>query len=310
MVHGLCALFSVQYGPCHREERVPSSALGIEVGSMNHVEEQTMELEMLQAMFLDDLKVLRAEPPAEFHIVLFPETSAGDENHVAAELHVIYVGLYPEEPPELRVVPKLGLTDELAGEAQSMLRDAASGELLGCAMVWGLAEKLQAWLRTQNAPAVGNMHDEMMARMAGGAGNAGGDGDDDEDGDEDEDEDGEEGSGRRAKKVEVDERNLHATYTPVTPENFLAWRRAFEARMGTSTVVDGNVKPTGRQLCESGKQLAADDEGAVGSTGDDVEDADYTRRAEDEQEQQGPAGAIDESLFDEDEEDEDNDGAS
>jgi hypothetical protein len=278
---------------------------------MDHAEEQAMEVEMLQAMFMEDFKP-EVEAGEGFHIDLFPESSAdGDSNHVAAELHVTYTARYPEEPPVLAVAPKLGLAEGLAREAAAMLAEAASSELLGAPMVWALAEKLQAWLREHNTAPVGNMYDEMMKRTAAasGEGDDGGSTADEGDG-EDGDTAANDGSTPRKPVVEVDERQQHGSYTPVTVENFNEWRVAFEARRrGGAAAAELSTKLSGRQLFESGRTVS--EGGSVGvRDDDDVEDADYTRRESDD-DGGGSGGdaaatsrmAIDESLFDDEEDD-------
>ncbi|KAJ1617807.1 ubiquitin-conjugating enzyme/RWD-like protein [Pavlovales sp. CCMP2436] len=268
---------------------------------MDHAEEQAMEVEMLQAMFMEDFVLDKPEPPAAYRIGLFPETSGDDDaNHVGAELSVAYTAAYPVEAPELRLTATLGLSDELAAKALKALV-AASADLLGATMVWSLAEQVQAFLREHNAAPAGNMHDEMMKRMAG-EGNGGGDcirgGSDD---DEDDDDDG----GGRAKKPEaVDERRLHTSYTPVTVENFAAWRIEFDKRTNPAYREDLGGKATGRELFASGDLLLA--LAAAEAGGDDAEDADYTRHGSDDDNGGGEV-AIDEALFDDDDDDDDDD---
>lgn len=274
-----------------------------------------MEVEMLQAMFMEDFVLERAGPPAAFRIALFPEGGGGDEgaNHVAAELRVSYVPRYPEEPPELALAPMLGLSDALAREAHGMLLAAASDELLGSAMIWSLAERVQAWLRTHNDPPAASAHDEMMRRMAGGPEGGGGNGAADGAGGsaDEEGSDGDEAAGGKRKAgagAEADERRAHASYTPVSPENFAAWRAAFEARSG-AVAAEASSKLTGRQLFESGRTLGGPGEGGADDDDGEGEDADYTRRPGDDGEADGGAeaeagggGPIDESLFDEEDE--------
>jgi hypothetical protein len=268
---------------------------------MDHAEEQSMEVEMLQAMFTDDLKLVSAAPLAAFHIDLFPEASGADNgNHVAAELHVAYTPTYPEAAPTLRVVPKLGLSDALAAKVSDQLA-AATAELLGAPMIWSLAELAQQFLREHNTPAALSAYDEMMLRQATG-GEAGGGARSEPASDDDEYDDDEARAAKRAAEY-VDERRVHATYTAVTPENFLKWRTAFLARTAPTTAeVELSSKLTGRQLFASGDmelaiEIAARAEGGDDDD-DDVEDADYTRHSEEEGEEEGGEGAIDESLFD------------
>lgn len=272
-----------------------------------------MEMEMLQAMFMEELKL--GDSPKSFSIDLYPET--GGENHVVAELHVSYPDRYPEELPELRVVGKEGLSDEMCAAAQGELL-AMAADLAGTAMIWPLAEHLQGWLREHNKPREANMHDEMMSRMAskGGAGadRAADDADEDEHGDDE----GSGGGGGRTRASDVDERKMHDTYTPVTAESFAEWRKAYDARMraaddsgptapGALLAMD---KLTGRQIFESGRLGAADDGGGDADANDGAVDADYTRRESDEEEDAADASGvqavpgsadggvtIDESLF-------------
>lgn len=260
-----------------------------------------MEVEMLQAMFTDDFKLASAAPLASFHIDLFPEASGADDgNHVAAELHVAYTPSYPEDAPTLRIVPKLGLSDALAAKVTAQLV-AAIADLRGAPMIWSLAEAVQQFLREHNTPAALSAYDEMMLRQAAG-GEAGGAVVGSTAASDDDEYAGAESRAAKRAAEYVDERRVHPTYTAVTPENFLQWRTAFLARtVPTGAEVELSSKPTGRQLFASGDMELAIENAARGEGGDDdddVEDADYTRHSEEEEAAGAEEGAIDESLFD------------
>ena len=99
---------------------------------MDHAEEQAMELEALEAIYMEEFERLDGDGPA-FRLTLVPETGA-DDNHVSIALRVTYTPRYPEEPPQLAVSVVRGLTDEQAAQCQALLVEAAAGEeLLGTA---------------------------------------------------------------------------------------------------------------------------------------------------------------------------------
>jgi hypothetical protein len=259
---------------------------------MDYAEEQAMEVEALEAIYMDDFKRLDdAEGMAVFEVTVVPE-QGGDEdvNHVSVAMRVAYTPTYPEAAPELsvRAVKMGGLTEESVGECEALLREAASSEeLLGTPMVYALAEKAQEWLVEHNQPEM-DMHQEMMARLAKEQKDAAPAVDID---------DGEEESvGRGALRIRrkgatagsepegswrVDPVAvaLPADSTPVTPETFAKWRKEFlEVQAATAAAAamevsakSGNARNrapesqlTGRQIFErSGASLVDGDVGAL-----------------------------------------------
>lgn len=245
---------------------------------MDHAEEQSMELEALEAIYMDDYKKLDAPTAggtATFEVTLVPEAGADEDvNHVSVAMQVAYTPTYPEAPPELKVraVRRGGLTDELLSELEAQLREAAaSEELLGMPMVYALAEKAQEWLVEHNKPEM-DMHTEMMQRLAAQAQDAPSEPVDVSDG-------GAEAASLRDQRKKrggatdgegtwrADPLNqaLTGNFTAVTPETFAAWRADFEARQaakaetasgkgGSSQNKKAGVEEalTGRQLFERG----------------------------------------------------------
>jgi len=59
-----------------------------------------MELEALEAIFMDDFKLLDGADPPGFELTLVPE-AGGDENHVSVVLHVRFPPAYPESAAPL-----------------------------------------------------------------------------------------------------------------------------------------------------------------------------------------------------------------
>jgi len=214
-------------------------------------------------------------------------------------MRVAYTEQYPETPPELsvRAVRRGGLSDTMIAELESLLREAAaSEELLGTPMVYGLGEKAQEWLLEHNQPEM-DMHQEMMARLAAqqAASSAAVDVSDDAG------TSGEGGLRTKAKQKQHGSKEAEGTwradplsqaltgnFTPVTPESFMAWRKDFEARQAAAAAAAvggkggigssqnkkaaGEDSLNGRQLFErsGGAALLESDAGALDEGEEDM----------------------------------------
>ena len=263
-----------------------------------------------------------------------PETG-GDSNHVAAALRVKYTPTYPETPPVLNVRKVKGLDDDQVAELETLVRsEAENEELLGAAMVYMLAEKVQEWLLDRNEPEL-DMHAEMMKRHAAEAAAAAAHEEAAEAGG---DEEGRQPLRNRKAKDAGPEGTWRAdaasagparAVTLVTPESFAAWRVEYDAEQaaiaaekaaafGKQRNVDERCKLTGRQIFEqsdvsslifedAGALQEGDEEDVMLLREDDPEEADDADEAD---EAAGAAeadgelldGVGDEALFDEDEE--------
>jgi len=297
---------------------------------MDYEEEQQMELQAVQAIYMDDYKELEGDGTA-FELTLVPETG-GDNNHVSLTLSVEYTATYPETPPILSCRAVRGLTDEQATECEAMLKEAAaSDEMLGNAMVYMLAERAQEWLAERNVPETQDMHSEMLARLQVQQDEAAG-GDDDGDGT-----DAAVGRGRQKRSQgQTDDWRLdptvnkpieHGTYTPVTPETFAEWRKEWDERerqrralalaaslsskKGGKNEVEATL--TGRMLFEkTGSTLHLADAGELKDGeedvmagergGDDDYDDDYDDDGDDDEDADAVLAEVgDSALFDEEE---------
>ena len=254
---------------------------------------------------------------ATLELTLVPETG-GENNHVSAALRVKYTPTYPEEPPVVSMRNIKGLTDYQIGELEGVVRaEAEGGDLLGAAMVYMLAEKVQDWLLDNNKPEM-DMHAEMMARHAAAAAAQSSAQDEAEDGEPEaaasslkgsrgkSGADGPEGTWRGDKAAAADEAEAGL---PVTAESFAAWRVEYDAEQAAlvaaaassggpgkkSSNVDERCKFTGRQLFEQrgGALMDLGAEGGEGGEGEgdaDEEDDDFmTMRAQDDDQEGGDA---------------------
>ena len=308
---------------------------------MDHAQEQEMELQAMEAIYADDYKKLdenTAGGTATFEVTLVPEAGAGEDvNHVCVAMRVAYTATYPEAPPELslRAIRKGELTDEMIADFEKLLREAAaSEELLGTPMVYGLGEKVKEWLVEHNKPEL-DMHSQMMARLAAAQKAQA---EDDEAVDlSDTGADGGSSTlrGKPRKpggnepegswRADPLQQALTGEYTPVTPETFKTWKADFDARQaaaaassgksGAGAGAGGSSSLTGRQLFEGkgGLSLINSDGPALEDGEDDLmssraaDEDDDDDDEEDEDDDGGAAAAAvldtvgDEALFDEDE---------
>ncbi len=65
----------------------------------NFVEEQDLEIEALQSIFINEFEMKSTKGPKSFAIKLLPHPEGDQDNHVALHLCVTYTPKYPSEPP-------------------------------------------------------------------------------------------------------------------------------------------------------------------------------------------------------------------
>lgn len=220
----------------------------------DHVQDQQMEIEALEAILMDDFKEIH---PSEsglntcnccFQITISPQedddADLSTATSVCLGLIFSHTEKYPDEPPLLNVKSLKGIGAADLKILKEKLEQEAS-ENLGMAMVYTLVTSAKEWL---------------CERFA-------------QDGEADAEEED-------AAKDEV----IVPHGEPVTVESFLAWRERFEAELAleraklmpeSALSVTKEKKLKGRQWFESGRGSA---KGAApiadGSDGEDEEDID------------------------------------
>eukprot|EP01138_Halocafeteria_seosinensis_P009087 gb/GECG01009287.1/.p1 GENE.gb/GECG01009287.1/~~gb/GECG01009287.1/.p1 ORF type:complete len:274 (+),score=60.33 gb/GECG01009287.1/:1-822(+) len=199
------------------------------------LEEQSMEVEALESIFMDDFQLLKSRDdgtPQSFRVFIYPHTvGEGETNYVAASLYVEYSDKYPEEAPnQLQVESHKALLDAQIKELQEVADKSAEENLMMGAMIFNVTEAIKEWLLDNNRePGDGSMHSEMRRRQV-----------------EDERKKEKEKEKEELNKIATEEaeerrQRRHGRYgheeeesrgqhgTPVTVETFAAWRAAFEA---------------------------------------------------------------------------------
>jgi len=167
-------------------------------------EDQAMEIEALQSIYAEDFKVLGLAPH-QFEITLVPN-SDGKDNHVSITLHVTYTPTYPQEVPIIEVKPLKGVGESQCTTLKEKLEEEAA-QNLEVVMILTLAQSAKEWLESLNDKKVRELKQEQAAR---------------------------EKAEKESKivKINLDDvkpEKVVINGTPVTKENFSAWRLKFEA---------------------------------------------------------------------------------
>ncbi|CAK4133829.1 unnamed protein product [Aphanomyces euteiches] len=263
----------------------------------DYAEEQMMEVEALESIYMDDFtKVQDAPLVVKVHIV---PNQDGGKNHgkwiyrwtqcsqivVALSLVFKMPETYPDTAPNVDVVLEKGLSDRQEKEIRALL-DQQIEENLTMVMVYTICEAVREYLLENNREGNdGSEYQEMLRRQ-----------------EQRQKKDTLAAEAEQAK-VRCVPQHTHAHVlqidaseagsasksnvgTPVTVETFAAWKKAFDAEMatkeGTKGAANGEKRLTGRQLWTSGaaKEDTSTDADEIGSQrldgdDDDEDDEDY-----------------------------------
>ncbi|KAJ2158162.1 rwd domain-containing protein [Coemansia sp. RSA 552] len=216
----------------------------------HYAEEQADEVAILQSIYPTEFQEITTDPVHKFAIAIAIDEE-DDIRPCTLLLTVEYTAQYPEELPIFSIAvdedpdaKPLGETDavldssdidKLHGETAKMGED-----MLGMAMVFSMASNLKDIARDRLVDKTDALKRKREARLQ--------------------------------KEIEADQAKFVGT--PVTPENFLEWKRRFEAEMALdatrladtastddkaprrTTVKGSEGKLTGRQLFEQDRTLA------------------------------------------------------
>ncbi|XP_036323634.1 eIF-2-alpha kinase GCN2 [Rhagoletis pomonella] len=137
-------------------------------------ERQIHELEVIKAIFGNDVEVLRPScdtdtpaaqwKPTEIRISLTPLRDSSNEHteaYARTKLHIICPSKYPKVAPKILLEDSKGLSDQLVVELLQQLQQQ-SEELRGEVMIYELAQTVQSFLSKHNKPPRGSFYDEML----------------------------------------------------------------------------------------------------------------------------------------------------
>ena len=178
-------------------------------------QEQAEEIEVLKSIYFDqfDEKDLSSDPKV-FHIQVQPFSSDefDDVNHVIASIKFLVASAYPDIVPDVSVYSVKGLTNKDCEELKVHL-DQLAQTLLGSPMIFALTSAAQEWLL---------QHNDRLTR-------------------EQEEDEGEDSEQQEELNRFVSDREAFgkmnaaaaaaAGGTPVTEENFAAWKVQFDEKV-------------------------------------------------------------------------------
>ena len=190
-------------------------------------EEQEMELEALESIYMEDYKLLTEEGihPAKFQLRIVPVQGGNDKeeggNYVAIRFICEYTTLYPSVVPNFTVESEFGLTDPQLDEVRGICV-AVAEENLDQVMIYSIVEAVTEWLQENNRPeSDGSAFSEMKERARKAK--------------EREDQRKEEEERRKADeakaKNETEDGKRKRYGTPVTVSVFHAWNEKFMAEV-------------------------------------------------------------------------------
>ncbi|XP_052807756.1 RWD domain-containing protein 1-like [Mya arenaria] len=185
----------------------------------DYKEEQQNELEALESIYPDELKVLETSPYAVFEISLVSQKHEDDEDEEEAScvLKFTYSATYPDEPPLMEVSEAENIDEEQQAEILSLMQSEAE-ENLGMGMVFTLVSAVQEQLTTLIEQSKQRRKDEILQRLR--------------------------------EEEELEQKKFEGTR--VTIENFLAWKAKFDAEMAElqkhQRKSDNNKKLSGKEL--------------------------------------------------------------
>ena len=132
--------------------------------SDEYQEEQEMEMEALQSMFLDG--EYKQIDDRKFSLTLVPVQGAeASENHVSVDLICEYTPEYPDEKATLDVKVVKGLKESQRKEILALI-DTCQEENIGMPCVYSMADAIVEYLQENNRPAGdGSIHAEMLERQ-------------------------------------------------------------------------------------------------------------------------------------------------
>jgi len=189
------------------------------------LEDQKMEVEALESIYPDELKVM-SEDPFRLSIDILEEE---DGEQVGIRMIIDLPAEYPNVPPEVETSALRKVNRDQLAACTEHVRGLIE-ENLGMPMVFTLASAAQEWVQENvvGQPDLDEQHQRGKQQFE-----------------------------TFSDQVIYDVTEAAASRgTPVTAESFAAWKVAFDAEMG---VKEKAIVVTGRQLFESGAVKSTDD---------------------------------------------------
>lgn len=130
-------------------------------------EEQAMEIEALEAIFLEDCEVVSPVAPREVNITIYPIPGDDNdsENKVGIKLNLKLPKEYPTVLPDMKIEGLKGLTEKHTQILLETAKEEAENNL-GMPMIFTISEILKEWLIENNRDQTDqSMYAQMMAKV-------------------------------------------------------------------------------------------------------------------------------------------------
>merc|ERR1712135_278560 len=191
-------------------------------------EEQVGEIFSLECIYPDELEVLEEEPYHSFKLAVKSEGFDEEEDiGYACSLKFTYTPTYPDEVPVIEIMDDVGMDDEQLQRLQEVLEKEAENNL-GMVVIFALVSAANEWLNNEWDSELKRIEDEAERKII--------------------------------EAEEAEKNKFHGT--PVSIENFLAWKEEFDAEMALlkkPEKEDKDKKLTGRELFIVDKSLVDSD---------------------------------------------------
>jgi hypothetical protein len=197
---------------------------------MDYESEQSMEMEALEAILMDDLQPYVGTTPTPwtshgttYKVTINAEDVDEEEASAILELMFAHTPTYPDEPPCLRVRSAKGVSDAECQHVQSMLEEEVQNNL-GMSMIFNLVSMAREWLQTREDLSLVPEDDPDVAR-------------------------------KKAEEAEEAKRAAARAHGHlVTKETFEAWKIKFEAEQAAERA-KGDNKEAEKKNRLTGKQF-------------------------------------------------------
>ncbi|XP_055946011.1 RWD domain-containing protein 1-like [Argiope bruennichi] len=196
----------------------------------DYKEEQRNEIEALESIYPDELKIISDDPEYSFTMDIKTENATDDpEEYAAISLKFTYVPTYPDEAPIVEVADLENLSDQDIEDLMEFLQNIIQ-ENLGMVMVYTLVSEASEWLSKRLVTTISEKKKAEELRI---------------------------------QKAEEEERTRFEGVR-VTVESFMTWKAKFDQEMAELKKLQAkeevaSKKLTGRELFEKDKTLVDSD---------------------------------------------------
>ncbi|KAL4232573.1 RWD domain-containing protein 1 [Mactra antiquata] len=209
----------------------------------DYKEEQNNELEALESIYPDELKVIETSPYAVFELNITSQKldDHEEEEEASVTLKFKYTKTYPDEAPLVEITESDNLEDDQLNEIMDLLHSQAE-ENLGMAMVFTLVSAVQEELTSLIERAKQKKIEDAEQRLR--------------------------------EEEELERKKFEGTRCTI--ENFLAWKTKFDAEMAEKSkrkveVDNAKSKLTGKELFLQDSSMMDSEVQFLQQEGDSVE---------------------------------------